>query len=96
MPTTFWRTFADQVRSRHPDAFLLGEVLHGDYASFAEQAGLDSVTQYELWKALGPQPARRFEAEQAAADHDGAVGAGSGGDDPLRVAEGAECVDASL
>ena len=52
VPTTFWRNFADQVRSRHPDAFLLGEVLHGDYASFAEQAGLDSVTQYELWKAL--------------------------------------------
>jgi cyclomaltodextrinase len=52
VPTTFWRAFADKVRSRHPDTFLLGEVLHGDYASFAEEAGLDSVTQYELWKAM--------------------------------------------
>ena len=40
------------VRERHPDALFLGEVIHGDYASYVRDGGLDSVTQYELWKAI--------------------------------------------
>ena len=27
-------------------------MIHGDYAEYASSAGLDSVTQYELWKAI--------------------------------------------
>jgi glycosidase len=27
-------------------------VIHGDYAAFVEGSGVDSVTQYELWKAI--------------------------------------------
>ncbi|TNC29722.1 alpha-amylase family protein [Amycolatopsis alkalitolerans] len=48
----FWRKVLPSVRQRHPEAWFLGEVLHGDYAAYAERSGLDSVTQYELWKAI--------------------------------------------
>jgi glycosidase len=27
-------------------------MIHGDYAGYAAEAGLDSITQYELWKAI--------------------------------------------
>ncbi len=46
-----WRPIVDKVKSAHPDAWLLGEVLHGDYADFVARSGVDSLTQYELWKA---------------------------------------------
>lgn len=52
VPLPFWRTVTDRVRARFPDACLVGEVIHGDYTAFVEQGGLDSVTQYELWKAV--------------------------------------------
>lgn len=46
-----WRPIADAVHDRFPEAWLMGEVIHGDYATFVAESGLDSVTQYELWKA---------------------------------------------
>jgi glycosidase len=52
VPTEFWRTVAARVRSDFPDTVFLGEVIHGDYASFVEESTLDTVTQYELWKAI--------------------------------------------
>jgi cyclomaltodextrinase len=52
VPTGFWRRVADAVHASHPHAWLLGEVIHGDYAAFVAESGLDSVTQYELWKAI--------------------------------------------
>ncbi|URM94974.1 alpha-amylase family protein [Actinomadura madurae] len=52
VPPAFWRTVTDRVRARFPEAWLVGEVIHGDYASFVDQTGVDSVTQYELWKAV--------------------------------------------
>jgi glycosidase len=51
VPTGFWRQVTDRVHTLHPDAWLLGEVIHGDYPSFVTKTGVDSVTQYELWKA---------------------------------------------
>ena len=39
------------MRERHPDAWFMGEVIHGDYAGFVEASTVDTVTQYELWKA---------------------------------------------
>ena len=39
-------------RARHPGAWFSGEVIHGDYAAYVVEGGLDSVTQYELWKAI--------------------------------------------
>ncbi|MCX4999124.1 alpha-amylase family protein [Streptomyces longwoodensis] len=52
VPRPFWRTVTDRVRARHPQAWFSGEVIHGDYAAYVTEGGLDSVTQYELWKAV--------------------------------------------
>lgn len=52
VPASFWSKVLPTVRESHPDAWFLGEMLHGDYAAYASEAGLDSVTQYELWKAI--------------------------------------------
>lgn len=49
---SFWAQVLPRVRERHPDAWFLGEVIHGDYAGFVTASGVDSVTQYELWKAI--------------------------------------------
>lgn len=51
-PLGFWRRVTDSVHAKHKDAWLFGEVIHGDYAAFVKQGGLDSTTQYELWKAI--------------------------------------------
>ena len=40
------------VRERHPDAWFMGEVMHGDYTGFVEASTVDTVAQYELWKAI--------------------------------------------
>jgi cyclomaltodextrinase len=52
VPPSFWAAVLPRVRERHPDAYLVGEVIHGDYARFVQESGLDAVTQYELWKAV--------------------------------------------
>ena len=52
VPRGFWARVLPRVRAAHPEAFIAAEVLHGDYAAIAEQSGFDSVTQYELWKAI--------------------------------------------
>lgn len=52
VPPSFWRAVTDRVRAAHPDAYLMGEVIHGDYPGFVAESGLDAVTQYELWKAV--------------------------------------------
>lgn len=48
----FWAATLGRVRERHPGAWFLGEVIHGDYAAFVAASTVDSVTQYELWKAI--------------------------------------------
>jgi cyclomaltodextrinase / maltogenic alpha-amylase / neopullulanase len=52
VPTWFWAQVVDRVRQRHPDAVFLGEIIHGDYAALITEGHLDTVTQYELWKAI--------------------------------------------
>ena len=52
VPTSFWAQVLPQVREQHPDAWFVAEVIHGDYAGFVQESGVDSVTQYELWKAI--------------------------------------------
>ncbi len=51
VPNAFWANVTGRVRARFPEAYILGEVLHGDYAQVVADAGFDAVTQYELWKA---------------------------------------------
>ncbi|PWD50574.1 alpha-amylase [Serinibacter arcticus] len=48
----FWAAVLPRVRERHPGAWILGEMIHGDYAGYVAESGIDSVTQYELWKAI--------------------------------------------
>jgi cyclomaltodextrinase len=48
----FWKRVLSGVRAPHPQAYIFGEVIHGDYAGFVRETGVDAVTQYELWKAV--------------------------------------------
>jgi cyclomaltodextrinase len=52
VPTSFWATVLPRVRAAHPEAYVVGEVIHGDYARVVQESGMDAVTQYELWKAV--------------------------------------------
>lgn len=52
MNPNFWGKVLPQVRSEFPEAFFVGEVIHGDYGDIVRKSGMDSVTQYELWKAV--------------------------------------------
>lgn len=48
---TFWASVLPDVRQRHPQAWFVGEMIHGDYVDYVATSGLDSITAYELWKA---------------------------------------------
>ncbi|WDF33120.1 alpha-amylase family protein [Arthrobacter agilis] len=52
VPSAFWADVTARVRASHPDAYFVGEYIHGDYAAEVGAGGLDSATQYELWKAV--------------------------------------------
>ena len=52
VPPGFWAKVLPAVRESFPGAWFLGEMIHGDYAAYANEAGLDSITQYEVWKAI--------------------------------------------
>ena len=52
VPDRFWAQVIPRVRQAFGDAWFVGEVLHGDYSARVREAGFDSVTQYELWKAI--------------------------------------------
>jgi cyclomaltodextrinase / maltogenic alpha-amylase / neopullulanase len=73
VPTAFWAQVVPRVRARHPRAYLVGEVIHGDYPEFVAASGLDSVTQYELWKAIwsGLNDHNLFELGHALGRHNG-------------------------
>lgn len=40
------------MRDQVPHAWFVGEMIHGDYPGYVNASGIDSVTQYELWKAI--------------------------------------------
>ncbi|MDA9537816.1 alpha-amylase [Bradyrhizobium sp. CCBAU 21362] len=52
VPGQFWSGILPAVRARHPQAYIFGEMIHGDYSGFVRETGVDAVTQYELWKAI--------------------------------------------
>lgn len=52
VPESFWAQVLPRVRQAHPDCWFVAEVIHGDYSRFVQDSGVDSVTQYELWKAI--------------------------------------------
>ncbi|MDQ0676995.1 cyclomaltodextrinase [Arthrobacter pascens] len=51
VPSAFWSTVLAEVRTDYPEAYFVGEYIHGDYAAEVRNGTLDSGTQYELWKA---------------------------------------------
>ncbi|WP_029109434.1 alpha-amylase family protein [Mycobacterium sp. URHD0025] len=52
VPDRFWAQVLPSVRREFPDAWFVGEVIHGDYSATVHASTFDSVTQYELWKAV--------------------------------------------
>jgi cyclomaltodextrinase len=52
VPAEFWAAVLPEVRKEFPDAWFVGEMIHGDYVDYVQTAGLDSVTEYELWWAI--------------------------------------------
>ncbi len=71
VPPAFWAKAIPAVRESFPDAWFLGEMIHGDYAAYANEAGLDSITQYEVWKAIWSSLNDRnfFELDHALGRH---------------------------
>ena len=69
----FWTAVLPSVRPAHPGAWFVGEMIHGDYTGYVEASGLDSVTQYELWKAIWSSlaDANLFELAWALDRHNG-------------------------
>jgi cyclomaltodextrinase / maltogenic alpha-amylase / neopullulanase len=52
VPQEFWAATLPKVRELYPNAWFVGELIHGDYAAVVDAARFDSATQYELWKAI--------------------------------------------
>ncbi len=50
--TAFLAELTRFTRSLRPDFWLLGEMVHGDYRRLTGTAGLDAVTNYEVYKGL--------------------------------------------
>ena len=73
VPRRFWAQVLSRIRADHPDAYIVGEVIHGDYAGIVRDTGMDAVTQYELWKAVWSALNDRnlFELAHALERHDG-------------------------
>jgi cyclomaltodextrinase len=78
VPPAFWAEVIPVVRQSHPGAWFLGEMIHGDYAAYAARAGLDSITQYETWKAIWSCLNERnfYELEHALGRHNAFCDAG--------------------
>jgi cyclomaltodextrinase len=71
VPPAFWARVLPRVRERFPDTYVVGEVIHGEYADVVEASGMDAVTQYELWKAIRSAVEERnlFELDHALGRH---------------------------
>ena len=69
----FWRDVLDRVRPEFGEAWFFGEMIHGDYADYARRSGLDSITDYELWKAVwsSMKDGNLFELDWAMQRHNG-------------------------
>ena len=76
VPPAVWAKVIPAVREAFPDAWFLGEMIHGDYAAYANEAGLDAVTQYEAWKAIWSSLNDRnfFELDHALGRHNAFLG----------------------
>lgn len=80
VPPAFWAKVLPAVRSEFGDAWFLGEMIHGDYAAYATESGLDAITQYEMWKAIWSSLNERnfFELDHALGRHNAFLDGGAG------------------
>lgn len=71
VPPEFWARVLPAVRERRPDAWIVGEVIHGEYAELVDASTMDAVTQYELWQGIWHSIAERnlFELQHAIGRH---------------------------
>jgi cyclomaltodextrinase len=89
-----WGQILARVRTEHPEAWILGEVIHGDHAEIVEASTADSLTQYELWKAIWSslRDGNLFELAHALGRHEQFLEAGTlpmtflGNHDTTRIA----------
>jgi len=72
VPSSFWAQVLPRVRERFPDAWFLGEVIHGDAPTIVRESTMDALTQYELWQGIWHGIADRnlFELSHAIERHD--------------------------
>lgn len=72
---SFWASVLPRVREERDDLFVYGEVIQGDYVDLVARSGWDSLTQYELWKAIWSslKDPNLFELEHALKRHQGFV-----------------------
>ncbi|KTS13880.1 alpha-amylase family glycosyl hydrolase [Microbacterium testaceum] len=72
VPSSFWADVLPRVRERFPEAWFLGEVIHGDGPAIVRESTMDSLTQYELWQGIWHGIADRnlFELRHAIERHD--------------------------
>jgi len=72
VPSSFWAEVLPRVRERFPEAWFLGEVIHGDAGAIVRESTMDSLTQYELWQGIWHGIADRnlFELSHAIERHD--------------------------
>lgn len=72
VPSAFWAEVLPRVRERFPEAWFLGEVIHGDAAGIVHESTMDSLTQYELWQGIwhGIADGNLFELAHAVERHD--------------------------
>ncbi|WP_235436695.1 alpha-amylase family glycosyl hydrolase [Arthrobacter sp. RIT-PI-e] len=76
VPSSFWAGVTARVGASHPEAYFVGEYIHGDHAAAVREGGLDSTTQYELWKAVWSalNDANFFELAAALERHNALLG----------------------
>lgn len=48
----FFKELKHITKSKNPDFWLMGEIIHGDYNMWANDEMMDSVTNYECWKGI--------------------------------------------
>ena len=48
----FFKTLRRFCKSKNPDFWLMGEIIHGDYNRWANPEMMDSVTNYECYKGI--------------------------------------------
>lgn len=52
VPAAFWAKVLPRVHRDFPRAWFMGEAIQGDYPKIVKDSTMDTVTQYELWKAI--------------------------------------------